>query len=499
MIVDIHQENGRIDISYLEKDGSISILSKRIDCWKYKLSPIGAELTWDGQKCEKTESNKLGKHEVRQFLNDLPESEKNLLFQYATPKVWACDIEIDVRGQLHRKLDDITEKADVPVNLITVTNERLDTVVFALEQGDRTAEKTGEIRQKIENRIFEHISDSSTRTKILIEGLGITKDNPPKVKIYWYSSEDKMLRSFFKAQANALHCTIWWNSEGFDNQYLTNRALVLSWEENFTKDRSSSKFRSYNPREVKKQMSKGRSIQKSIITESSPCGKFRSRGAIIPDSMLSMYDKKPIIYTPLHGLNLDYMVIIDKFSRRDSKSLKLDVICQEKIGIGKVSYEGNFESLINGSTEEFIFYGCIDTVALMILHLVERALSQLIISAFDARVPILDGFYVSKCANAVFSDYFYTEKGLISISTFERNDTSEKEEVVKTKNSVTIKEGYHFISNRLQSDGNTIREFRRDVKPLDKKVKRYEGGYVAPNRLKKILFSVFLDAKSLPL
>jgi hypothetical protein len=503
MIVDIYNKGNELEISYINSDGLVDILTKRVEPYRYNVVEYKTDqLDWKGQYADKNHSKSLGNHEIRQTLHALPQEEKNKIFAYNIPIVYACDIEIDIRGKMGKKLDIIIEDACCPVNLITITTDSLDTIVLALEDDIRTHETTGVIYDKIQKKIFNHISESNDSTKIMLRDMGIDEDNPPKVKIYWYSTERKLLEAFFKAQNKSLHCSIWWNSETFDSRYLHNRALVVENEHFFT-NKNSDLSPQNQAKEIKRNGRLNNPTLKDIHIRNlaSPTKRFESRGSILTDGMSAKFgDEKPKTTKPLHRLELDYMVLTEKYTRRDSKSLKLDVVAEEKLGFGKVSYSGNFEKLIKGDTETFIFYGCIDTVSLMLIHLQTKALNMLCIGSFDAKVRIEDAFFVSRTSAAVFSDYFWLEKGLVSCGRNRKSDEmDDADDDVKsgTISKIVKQVGHHFTTNLMNLDGTFQNVFSRSVRPPKKKKARFEGAYVVSPRGNKIGFSAFLDAKSL--
>lgn len=507
MIVDIYNKGNDLEISYINSKGMVDILTKKVDAYRYNVVGYKTnQLDWKGQYADKTPSKNLGKHELRQTLHGLPQEDKDKIFAYNLPKVYACDIEIDIRGKMGKKLDDITEDACCPVNLITITTENLDTIALALEDDIRSHESSGVLYDKIQKKIFNHISDANDSTKIMLRDMGINQENPPKVKIYWYSTERKLLEAFFKAQNKSLHCSVWWNNETFDSRYLHNRALVVENEHFFT-----SKNSDLSPQNQSKEIKRNGRLNNPTIkdihirNQASPTNRFESRGSILTDGMSAKFGKdKPSTVKPLHRLEIDYMVLTEKYTTRGSKSLKLDVVAEEKLGFGKVSYSGNFEKLIVGDTETFLFYGCIDTVSLMMIHLQTKALNMLCIGSFDAKVKIEDAFYVSRTSSAVFSDYFWLEKGLVSCGRNRKSESDEMDDAeyddddtLVNTSKVVKRVGYHFTTNLMKLDGSFENVFVRAVRPPKKDTARFEGAYVVPPRGNKIGYSAFLDAASL--
>jgi len=543
MIVNVIQGLNRVDISYIDTDGQISILEKKdVKFWKYKKDVNGDVDTWDGEKAIKITDNvsKFGQYELRQFLFTLTQKEQDLIFAYNIPNVFACDIEVDIT----KITAPFPEAADseAPVNLITITSSNLDTVVYALEDEYRSVEKDEnwrvgaeeKLHKKIEARIGAHLfsdindpllkipekelpkdKEDDIKAKKLrfsvLKDLGLSLENPPQIRIYWFPTEYRLLAGFFKGQAKALHSTIWWNNETFDSLYLHNRAIKLEWEMNETSNTNSLAYKVLHPSKQQSSIYKTGRIKsipkrKHLRAMASPTESVVRSTAILSDAMVAKFGSdKPLNFKPAHRLELDYMVITEKFSRkRDSKSLKLDVISKEFLGVGKVSFDGKFQDLITGDTETFFFYGSIDTITLMLIHLSKLFLNQILISSYSSKVSVSDAFYITRKSAAVFHDYFWNEQGLVTASSFDGYGKEEDEEediednndedamLMGRKRNVTTKVGYYYTSNVIGEK----RRFYKSIQAPSKKIKPFEGGYVVPPRLHKILFGVFLDMKA---
>ena len=121
-MIDIEQEPGLLKISRFNEDGmmvfeNIPIPDSDRFEWEYatRLRDVDTVWkSWDNRAIRKTKKSILSRYRVEEFLYGLPDEVKNRIYQPNMPRVWFCDIEVEVTD------DGFPEPANAPNRITTI-------------------------------------------------------------------------------------------------------------------------------------------------------------------------------------------------------------------------------------------------------------------------------------------------------------------------------------------------------------------------------------------
>ena len=108
----------KLDVSYIEDNGSKQILSFNVNRFKAYYSTPGGQFTnWSGDKCDIRWVEKPSKFEIHTFLRELDPKYRALLRKRTFPKVYTFDIETlaDENGEYSEP-----EYARCPISTISI-------------------------------------------------------------------------------------------------------------------------------------------------------------------------------------------------------------------------------------------------------------------------------------------------------------------------------------------------------------------------------------------
>jgi len=213
MIVNIEQHQGKLIISHVNKEGEISYMQLNVPVshqysYQYaKWGGIPGLKSWDGQEVRKVPSGFLSKHRIQEFFIDAGEEITAPLFEQNAPKLYSCDIEVDVDE------DGFPEAGNARKRINTIAwSHYPDVTVFGLKDlsGNECAE--------IEKKINEHLKPIGREYKFLYKK---------------FSSESDLLYDFLYNYARHAPLITGWNFWNYDWRYIYNRCnrinLDISW------------------------------------------------------------------------------------------------------------------------------------------------------------------------------------------------------------------------------------------------------------------------------
>jgi len=215
MIVSIEQHLGKLIVSYIDKKGEVAYMQLNVPpghqySYVYAKSKVGALsdiVSWDGKPVRRVPSGFLTKHRIQEFFIDAGEELVAPLFEMNFPKLFSCDIEVDVSD------DGFAEAADALNKINTVAWSHFpEIIVFGLKplSGDECAE--------IEKNINEHLKSINREYKFIYKQ---------------YNNESDMLYDFLYNYARHASLITGWNFWNYDWCYIYNRCkrinLDISW------------------------------------------------------------------------------------------------------------------------------------------------------------------------------------------------------------------------------------------------------------------------------
>lgn len=211
MIVNIHQSQGFLNVSYVDTDRQIKILEIPLTDadywnWDYSSRPTGESvISWDGKPVYKRNSNFLNRYRIDELLYNLPKEWKDKLKELNVPKKAYFDIETGwdpVNGWSK------PENATNPILTNSIINEDNELTVFGLK--------------KLTRDEIIHI-ESEIRKE--------TKDDSIKFEYLFFESEKEMLNFCFREHMSKYGLLTGWNVINYDWKYLWNRSKLLNCRE----------------------------------------------------------------------------------------------------------------------------------------------------------------------------------------------------------------------------------------------------------------------------
>jgi len=188
----------KLVVSYVDKTGDIKL--KYYD-WQNPLKYVTCEdndlqrhpdfKSWDGKNVKQIEVNHPDRYAVYEFLDALPDKEKEEIFEFNLPKIFFIDIETEI-------IDGFPEAADIKDPNGNVTKEGAATQVLSI------------------SIVYDD--------KIILLGL---KDMPQDMHIK-YEDEFDMMYNFFYKMVPKMPLITGWNFLNYDWLYLVNRARKIT-------------------------------------------------------------------------------------------------------------------------------------------------------------------------------------------------------------------------------------------------------------------------------
>jgi DNA polymerase elongation subunit (family B) len=205
MLVDYEYKNGNLICSYINESGNIKlkyfpfqspkkfIITNESDPDKH-----GKYVTWDGKSVKEVYTKWPNKYSIYNYLDDLPEDDKKLLFDYNEPNIWFIDIENEILNEKPKP-----HLANSRVLSISIVNKDKALVIGLddLSKKDQTS---------IQNDINEKY--------------GKLFNKQWEFKYIKYNNEFDLLYNFFNKIVPNMAVITGWNVKHYDWVFLVNRA-----------------------------------------------------------------------------------------------------------------------------------------------------------------------------------------------------------------------------------------------------------------------------------
>lgn len=350
MIVNIEQRNGKLIVSYVNKEGKISFNQINIPSdhqFSYIYAKPGGKSipnlrSWDDKPITKTPTSFLDKHRIQQFFIDAGEKNVAHLFEQNMPDLFSCDIETDVT-------DEGFSEPTVAANRINSVSWVKYPNAYAFGLKPLSAEEC----DRIEKDINKHVEKFNKKYKFVYK---------------YYNSESDMLYDFLYNFARHASLITGWNFWGYDWLYIFNRCKRLNIDISFM----------------------------------APTGQWY-------EHKIKMRNEKISIMLPQHKLIVDYMEIYKKWDRTiDVKENDtLDFVSEAALGIKKIKYPGTLKDLFVKDYELYIFYNVIDAVLVELLDQKLKTMSTFLGLGNLTRVEAMQAFSPIAMLEATNTRYAY--------------------------------------------------------------------------------------------
>ena len=332
--------------SYVDKSGDIKL--KYYD-WDTPMKYVSCEDTdpqkhdkfksWDGKSVKQIEVNHPDRYAIYEFLDSLPQSEKDEIFEFNLPKIYFIDIETEI-------VDGFPEAADIKDTDGNVITEGAATKVLSISiVYDDKIILLGlkDMPEDMQERICKN-------TNKYFEKFGTEY----KLKYVKYEDEFDMLYAFFNKMIPKMPILTGWNFLNYDWLYLVNRSRKLSkW---------------MNGKEWR--------IDPAV---SSPLKRINK-----------MWGTE--FEVPAHRMIFDYMQLYEicDTSIKVKESSSLDFVSSKLVGVDKIKYTGSLQKLYEDDFETFMYYNAVDSVLVQKIHDARNYISIVYAISSLAQIRIVD-------------------------------------------------------------------------------------------------------------
>lgn len=350
MILNHEYLNGKLILSYINQKGNIEFknfnwqnpLEWRV-CSNTDNSRSDKFHTWDN-KPVKLENTRYPTHyAIYEYLNKLSDSEKEEIFAYNEPKLFFCDIEVEITEGF--------PEAHIANNRVTALCLIHGSKILLLgikEIGHGWIEK-------MERDINKHFENFDT-----------------KYTIEWYycESEKELLSIFFNDLIKKIPVLTGWNFVGYDWVYLVTRARKLG----INPDVASPTGKLIKP-------------YKKNESQYKPTFEELPKHRLVFDYM-DIFDKWDT-------------------SIKIKESNSLDFISSQILGVKKLEYNGNLKELYENDYYSYLLYNCIDTALVQLIHQKQRTFDIMLSISNLAKIPVEDSPSAIRVTEGIFFEKFY--------------------------------------------------------------------------------------------
>ena len=347
----------RLVVSYVNKTGDIKL---KYFNWDNPMKYVACEDTdpqrhpeyksWDGKSVKQIEVNHPDRYAIYEFLDSLPEKEKEEIFEFNLPKTFFIEIETEI-------VDGCPEAADVKDSAGNILKEGAATQVLSISiVYDDKIILLGlkDMPEDMQNRIIDNTNDYFKKF-----------GTEYKFKYVKYEEEFDMLHHFFYEMIPKMPLLTGWNFLNYDWLYLVNRSRKLSkW---------------VNGREIR--------IDPNVSSLTKRMNKVWSTDFEVP----------------AHRMIFDYMQLYEicDTSIKVKESSSLDFVASKLVGVEKIKYTGSLQKLYEDDFETFMYYNAVDSVLVQKIHEARNYISIIYAISSLAQIRIVD--VVSQMNNALGS------------------------------------------------------------------------------------------------
>jgi hypothetical protein len=336
----------KLVVSYVDKTGEIKL--KYYD-WENPLKYVTCEETdpqrhpdyksWDNKHVKQIDVNHPDRYAVYEFLDALPEKERDEIFEFNLPKIFFVDIETEI-------VDGFPEAADILNADGSVKKEGASTQVLSISVVyDDKIILLGlkDMPQDMQDRILTNTNKYFEKSKVEY-----------KFKYIKYDDEFDMLYNFFYKMVPKMPLITGWNFLNYDWLYLVNRSRKLSkW---------------VNNKQIK--------IDPAVSSFTKRLNKVWS----------TEYE------VPAHRMIFDYMQLYEicDTSIKVKESSSLDFVSNKLVGVDKIKYTGSLQKLYEDDFETFMYYNAVDSVLVQKIHEARNYISIIFAISALAKIRVVD-------------------------------------------------------------------------------------------------------------
>ena len=210
MLLDITQEDKTLWVSYFNMNGKTDFMTYELQptdmfnwqvCDSSDKDASSVMKNWDGRSVKKVRSKFLNKYRLIEYVDNLPWTDKNTIFEYNFPKTFFVDIEVEVTDSFPEPA-----KAPNPITAICIVTPERQCIVLATKDLDKPTQS------KIQKQMDEHFKDIDSDFSFIFK---------------CFKSEYDMLYTFMDSFVKKFPMMTGWNFVKFDWAYIINRCKKL--------------------------------------------------------------------------------------------------------------------------------------------------------------------------------------------------------------------------------------------------------------------------------
>jgi len=324
----------RLVVSYVDKTGDIKLKYYEWDNpMKYTICEDDDPdrhpefKSWDGKHVKLVEVTNPDRYSIYEFLDSLPEKERNEIFEYNLPKIYFVDIETEI-------VDGFPDAETAPTRVLSISVVYDDKIMLL---GLR--DMPDDMQERIKNNTNKYFEKFKTEYKF---------------KYIKYEDEFDMMYAFFYKMIPKMPVITGWNFVNYDWVYLVNRAKKLK--------------KYINGKEY--------SIDPSVASLTKRLNKVWMRNEEMPAHRM-IFD-----YMQLYE--------ICDTSIKVKESSSLDFVSNKLVGVEKIKYSGSLQKLYEDDFETFMYYNAVDSVLVQKIHEARNYISIIYAISSLAQIRIVD-------------------------------------------------------------------------------------------------------------
>ena len=336
MLVDYQylSNSKRLVVSYVDKTGDIKLKyfeweqpTKYVVCSSDDQDAHPIFKSWDGKSVKLEQVTRPDRYSIYEFLDSLPQKEKDEIFEFNLPKIYFVDIETEI-------VDGFPDAETAPTQVLSISVVYDDKILLL---GLR--EMPEDMQQRIKDNTNKYFKKFGADYKF---------------KYIKYEDEFDMMYNFFYKMIPKMPLITGWNFINYDWLYLVNRAKKLKKYVN---------GKEYN-------------IDPSVSSLTKRMNKVFGTEYELPLHRM-IFD-----YMQLYE--------ICDTSIKVKESSSLDFVSSKLVGVEKIKYAGSLQRLYEDDFETFMYYNAVDSVLVQKIHESRNYISIIFAISSLAQIRITD-------------------------------------------------------------------------------------------------------------
>lgn len=320
--------------SYIDKSGDIKLKyfdwenpQKYVPCSSDDPNKHSKFKSWDGKSVKLESVQNPDRYATYEFLDSLPEKDKQEIFEFNLPKIFFVDIETEI-------VDGFPDAETAPTKVLSISIVYDDKIILL---GLR------EMPEDMQKRIKD-------KTNVYFKKFGVEY----KFKYIKYVDEFDMMYDFFYKMVPKMPLITGWNFINYDWIYLMNRAKKLK--------------KVVNGKEYE--------IDPAVSSPTKRVNKVWMTNQEIPAHRM-IFD-----YMQLYE--------ICDTSIKVKESSSLDFVSNKLVGVDKIKYTGSLQKLYEDDFETFMYYNAVDSVLVQKIHEARNYISIIFAISSLAKIKVVD-------------------------------------------------------------------------------------------------------------